>query len=525
MTEIGRRTLTHPLLLQVENVAQEALAHLGRYRALWLALVAAMLVGGFGLFTGLQRLAFRWDYPYDHSWLVLGMTGWLLLRALRTADIGKVQPSFAGLAALLLSVLLYCLCEVLDVSLGMHVMLPLILFALITTLAGVRVARAAAVPLAMLYFTIPIWDLTIPPLQAITTAVVATLVSWTGPVAYTVGNVITIPAGSFEIAEGCSGMRYFMVSLAITAFIGLSWYQRWRTRFLLLAVAGLSAMVSNWIRIYTLILIGDATDMKHYVIAVSHDGYGWLVYVVFLLPVLWFARVLDKREAMLPQASAVAPPAADIAPAKYFALFGLLTAAILAAPAFIRGGNAVAGESPQVHVMPHGGSGWIPVETSDTWKPSFQAPYFAAHEALMSERDVHVDLFVARYLRQRPGSKLVSTHNLVNPDWQVTARREHALRIGHDTRRVLEAEISRGSERRLVWQWYLVGGESTHDRVRAKMLEVSALIRGRRDGAVIALSAPCGADCQQAAAEMDDLVRVAGARLESLANGAVDAVP
>jgi exosortase/archaeosortase family protein len=103
-------------------------------------------------------------------------------------------------------------------------------------------------------------------------------------------------------------MRYFMVSLAITAVIGLSWYQRWRTRLLLLAVAGLAAMVSNWIRIYTLILIGDATDMKHYVIAVSHDGYGWLVYVVFLLPVLWFARVLDKREAMLPQAGAAARP-------------------------------------------------------------------------------------------------------------------------------------------------------------------------------------------------------------------------
>jgi EpsI family protein len=175
--------------------------------------------------------------------------------------------------------------------------------------------------------------------------------------------------------------------------------------------------------------------------------------------------------------------------------------------------------------MPHGGSGWIPVETSDTWKPHFQAPYFAVQEALMSERDVHVDLFVARYLQQRPGSKLVSTHNLVNPDWQVTTRREHLLRIGHAARRVLEAEISRGSERRLVWQWYLVGGQATHDRVRAKLLEVAALMRGRRDGAVIALSAPCAATCEQAAAEMEDLVRIAGARLENLANGAGDAAP
>ena len=117
-----------------------------------------------------------------------------------------------------------------------QVPLRLILLSLVASLAGLRFARVAAVPLAMLYFTIPIWDLTIPPLQAIAVKVVGLLVGWTGPVAYTVGNVITIPSGSFEIAEGCSGMRYFMVSLTMAAFIGLSWYDRWSTRLKLLAM-------------------------------------------------------------------------------------------------------------------------------------------------------------------------------------------------------------------------------------------------------------------------------------------------
>jgi EpsI family protein len=484
--------------------------------------VVALGAAAIGLYTGVHRLGTRWDYPYDHSWLVLGMTAWLLWHAWQRSPADRIAPSPLGLLALVGAVLFYALSEVLDISLGMHVALPLALFALVTTLAGVRFARVAFIPFAMLYFTIPIWDLTIPPLQAISTVVVATLVSWTGPVAYTVGNLITIPAGSFEIAEGCSGMRYFMVSLAITAFIGLSWYERWRTRILLLVVAGLAAMASNWIRIYTLILIGDATDMQHYVVAKSHDGYGWFVYVVFLLPVLWFARVLDKREPRTPPAAAAVAPVTTIASPATFLVFGALAAVILLSPSVIRGGSAAPETPDDVRVMPFGGSGWIPVGISRTWEPEFRSPYFSTQEALESADHIPVELFVARYLSQRPGSKLVSNHNRVSPGWQVSASTERSITVGTASRRVLQTEIVRGSERRLVWQWYLVGGEPVHERLRAKLLEVAALMRGRRDGAAIALSAPCNSSCDDAAAAMGDLARIAGARLEGLANGVAD---
>lgn len=521
MTELGRRSPWHPFLLQAEGWMQALSAHASRYWALWLALLVAMVGAAIGLYAGLERLATRWDYPYDHSWLVLGMTAWLLRRAVLAARIERIAPSAAGLVVLAALVLGYGLLEVLDVSLGMHVVLPLMVWALVASLAGLPLARVAAVPLAMLYFTIPIWDLTIPPLQEISSSVVKTLVGWTGLVAYTVGNLITIPSGSFEIAEGCSGMRYFLVSLAITAFIGLSWYERWRTRLLLMAVAGLAAMASNWIRIYTLILIGDATDMQHYVIAKSHDGYGWLVYVVFLLPVLWFARVLDKREPPEPRA-VEAPRESGIAPNASFIVFGLMAAAILASPALMRGDSADPPPPADVRLMPFGGSGWIPVATSDTWQPQFRSPYFSTHEALQSESDLKVDVYVARYLRQRPGSKLVSTRNRVSPQWQVTASGDREVSIGTDVRRLDETEVVLGSERRLVWHWFLVGGKPTHERLNAKLLEVGALARGRRDGAVIALSAPCGANCNDAAAGMSELIRIVGPKIEALANGAGD---
>jgi EpsI family protein len=280
-------------------------------------------------------------------------------------------------------------------------------------------------------------------------------------------------------------------------------------------------MISNWIRIYTLILIGDATDMQHYVIAKSHDGYGWLVYVVFLLPVLWFARFLDQREPPSAPAAAVTVPVQRASPVA-FLVAGLLASLILLSPVVIRGGDAGKDAPADTRVLPYGGSGWIPVEASRSWRPEFHAPYFSTHEALESGHGLQVDLFVARYLRQKPGSKLLDSHNRVSAGWQVSAARPRPVTVDGVTYAVLETTVVSGSERRLVWQWYLVGGQPAHGRLRAKLLELTALLRGRRDGAALALSAPCAVDCAAAEEGMNEVLRIAGPRLTGLANGSAD---
>ncbi len=85
--------------------------------------------------------------------------------------------------------------------------LPMILLASIMALLGLRFAAYAAIPVSMLFFTIPIWDLTVGPLQDLSTWVVTIWLQWTGITAHIDGYIITLRAGAFEIAEGCSGMR------------------------------------------------------------------------------------------------------------------------------------------------------------------------------------------------------------------------------------------------------------------------------------------------------------------------------
>jgi EpsI family protein len=522
MSELGRRSLTNPILALVENVVDDVTAHLRKYWALWLALAAAALAAGVGMHVGIIRLGTRWNFPYNHSYLVLGMSAWMLARALRAAPDQIIRPSPIGLSAVVVVVLMYELSEVLDVSLGMQVSLPLLLLAVIVALTGLRFARLAIIPVAFLYFAIPIWDLTIVPLQKITVAVVSFAVKWTGLPAFTVGNVITIPAGTFEIAEGCSGMRYFMVSLALAAFCGLTWYGRWHTRFLLLGVAALAAMFANWIRIYTLILIGQATDMQHYVIATSHDGYGWVVFVVCMAPVLWFARTLDKREPADSHVATAVHGRFTVAPAASLLFFGLLVAGVIASPALLRTPYAAITASPDVSLLPDDAFGWRQITAARTWQPDYRSPYFALREGFVSGDGAQVDLYVARYLRQGPDSKLISAHNKLTPGWQVVARSDRLVSIGDEPRRIVQSEIVADGERRLLWHWYIVGGKSTHDRVRAKLLEVLALVRGRRDGAVVAVSAACAVRCDVAESSMTKLLAVSGRWLETVAAGGAD---
>src|SRR5690606_9433453 len=95
-------------------------AHVRVHWPLWTAsgLVAVALVIGFR--TGLELLAVRWDYPYNHSYLVVGMSVYLLVTTLRRASIGYLGPSWMGLLAVPVVVLLYALFEIMDFSLGMH---------------------------------------------------------------------------------------------------------------------------------------------------------------------------------------------------------------------------------------------------------------------------------------------------------------------------------------------------------------------------------------------------------------------
>lgn len=137
-------------------------------------------------------------------------------------------------------------------------------------------------PAAFLIFIFPFWGILVPILQNISVAAVTFMMSFSGVPTYVEAEVITIPAGVFEIAGGCSGLRYVIVSLAISSlFIFLNIRDTKRALlFMLLTIAG--ALLTNWIRITALILIGEYTNMESSLME-DHNMFGWYLYIPFMV--------------------------------------------------------------------------------------------------------------------------------------------------------------------------------------------------------------------------------------------------
>ena len=496
-------------------------AHLKRYWALWLAVAGVSAAAVVGLNTGLERLLSDWNNPYSygHSYLVLPMVAWLWFTGIRGANIPRIGPSVVGFIALLVAVSLYVIAEILDTTVGMQVTLPLILLATILALTGPGFARYAVIPASMLYFTVRIWDQIVGFLQDAATWAVTAWLRWTGIIAHIDGHLITIRAGVLEIEEGCAGLRFVLVSLMLAAFFSLAWLRRWRSRLLLMAVALFVSMLANWVRIYTLVLIGDWTSMQHYLITESHYVYGWVVFYLFMAPVLWFALWLESREPPVPVRRG-APKVGHVSPAFVFLIAGLFASAVVAGPALLRAGPGIPAEPHPLQLVAEPPAGWERTAIAADWRPEFLAPPLLGHEAFISGTGVQVDVFIARYLSQQPDSKLVTGIAPLSRGWRAAGTRTQGVSLGDELRQVRSSELTSAAGNRLVLSWYLVGGQPAHQAKTARLLQIPALLRGRRDASVIALSAPCDLRCDEAETSIRAFLEAYGQRLESLASGA-----
>src|SRR5262249_15724334 len=100
------------------------------------------------------------------------------------------------------------------------------------------------VPVAFLYFALPSWSQLSNPLQDLTVVVMKGVLSVTGPPVRIHGSFIHIPNSTFEVQEGCSGLHYLIVGLAVAALNGELRHDTARNRAIQLAFMLLLALLA-----------------------------------------------------------------------------------------------------------------------------------------------------------------------------------------------------------------------------------------------------------------------------------------
>lgn len=474
-----------------------------------LVLLAGLVVLASGAFwPSLAGLAELWSHPdrrtYQHGYLIAALSLWVVWRERRriAGAIGEPSPillllAFAGSLA-------WAIAWNANLQVVHFLLWPAVLWAAAAGTFGVAAGRALLFPVGFLYFALPIWDALTPVLQDATVFANRVLAALVGMPVLIEGTYIHIPEGSFEIAGGCSGLNYLIVGLAISTLLGEVNRDRPLRRVMLIALGGGLAILSNWLRVFTIIFAGHLSDMTHYLVKVDHYNFGWVLFAFVLAGFFLIVRRLPHQPA--PTASAaMARPAAVAGPATIV----VAATAIGLGPMLTHASGLAAASTADVQVI---GPSELDLNRTDAWTASVATgswvPVFPGADAEtlveFSRGPDRVTAYTATYLRQVQGRELVGHESRVDG--------RLAGRLGRPTPRravddppieVLEAEWrSPGGARALLWWTYQVGERRFTRPIEAQLWYGIASLVKVPVSSVVALQAACGEDCKQARAAL-----------------------
>ncbi|MBA6265151.1 exosortase [Colwellia sp. Bg11-12] len=232
------------------------------------------------------------DGTYSHAFLIPFISLYLYYELAQSGKL-RFREKFAVLPTILLLLSCYLLFITSNAQISIGYWLAFLAVSITSVTMVYRFNWYVVFPAAFLIFIFPFWGVLVPLLQNISVAAVTYMMSFTGVPTYVEAEMITIPAGVFEIADGCSGLRYMIVSLAIgSLFIFLNIRDTKRAA-LFLTITILGALLTNWIRITALILIGEYTNMESSLME-DHNTFGWYLYVPFMILLFVWGNKLSE---------------------------------------------------------------------------------------------------------------------------------------------------------------------------------------------------------------------------------------
>lgn len=442
----------------------------------------------------------KWNGPtYSLGFLVAPICVYLIYRAAAGRTLAP-SLSWFGVVVLFSFVAVWLVASTANVHIIAALALPGMAVGGLTALFGTASFLAWLFPVGYLLFAVPVWDALNGVLQTLTIEVNAAVMSAIRVPALIEGSFVHFRTGSFEIASGCAGLHFFVTALAIAALQAYLTFSRWRTRLLFVGLATVLAMLTNWIRVSTIIYAGYVTDMQHYLVTVDHYWYGWVLFLVMLVPLYLLAGLLERREIKAPSASEAADiddsaVARELPPrnAEYPRL-AAVTALLLAGPALgAISDHQVQGVQVNVDIPERLGSWRATSTTAQNYHfvgaRDEQARVFRAAGG-------DLELFVAVYTEQKQGSELISDSNRAF-DREIWREAPLAGESELSNAIVLTHRASR--EKRLLSQTFFVGDHIINDPIRVKLKELTGKLTGTHISGVIAVSTRCETPCALAA--------------------------
>lgn len=160
---------------------------------------------------------------------------------------------------------------------------------------GMPVFRAFLLPFLYLYLLVPSFQFLLPWLQELTITVSAFVLEGLKLPVLQEGIVLYMPGASYEVAPGCAGLNFVLVSLAFGLLFSELSYASWMKRLCFVVASIFIAIIANWLRVIFIIL-GDYFTNQTTSIVDDHLLYGWAFFSVTLLFLMWIGQALRDDE-------------------------------------------------------------------------------------------------------------------------------------------------------------------------------------------------------------------------------------
>ncbi|MBV1920999.1 MAG: exosortase [Pseudomonadales bacterium] len=402
-----------------------------------------------------------------------------------------------------------------DVSLFMHAAVFGMLSSVIVLYLGFSIAKILWFPLVFVVFAIPIGEELVPYFQVITADMTVSFLQWSGVPVYRDGLFITIPSGLFEVAEACSGVRFFVACVVMGAVISYVSYTRpWkRVLFFILAVA--FPILANGLRAYGTTMVGYLIDMK-YAQEADHLVYGWgfFAFMVMVLvlasrigsdPATVFLTDSTNNDVKNAEETSLHPTwcVVNWYPASIMSVLPIVFTAVAVGglSQVDRGIDVVIDKQPGESVL---------IESGYAWKPVFDSADkehlgIVHRPGIINHADTDVtppplDYYIAVHIHSHGQSgaekaELISENNRLFDikKWRYINAKSVSLitRTGTSISASLLHVGASNGKKRLILYWYLLPNVSSSNSVLIKVAQAANVLLGNSgNGAAIAISIP-----------------------------------
>ncbi|MCW1428155.1 exosortase A [Novosphingobium sp. JCM 18896] len=440
-----------------------------------LGLLAGAWIANFLLFlSDWADMANQWwnISTYNHVVLVPAIVAWLVHE--RLPQLARLTPQAwgPGLVVCAGAGMLWVLGEFAGLSVARQAGVVALLGGSVLTFLGPRIGAVLAFPLAYTIFLVPIGDELIPALQMITAAITIGLVHLSGVAATIDGVFIHTPAGLFEVAEACSGVKFLIAMAAFGVLAAEVCFARWPRRLAFLAVCLVVPVLANGVRAWATVFAAQYVGAER-ASGFDHIVYGWIFFALVIALVLalswrFFDRPIHQPMVDLDRiaASRLIARLETLRIGTKPAVAGLV-AILLVAQVWARAADALAAPMPEAIALPQV-AGWQPVayRPSLPWEPRAQG---ADHRLMGRYADAagdEVDVFFALYAAQGEGREAGGFGQGALPPSGLWAWQSPGPAVP-DAR--TDRILAEGHVERLAYTWYRTGDLLTGSNARLKL--------------------------------------------------------